>query len=222
MEERSKGGSRLARSPAKISLLDIYRAIHPKRPFEKVQGIQPMRIDQRAALYVKKAGIGPALTEASLLAVYLKVFGFYTFLAGAPLPNLKLSSVRLQLGSAVEKAIESGFEDGLRELKNQNPNTIAKYEGRYSTFRRRYYIATLIAAIAILPKDFASYQTLWKIGNPFGETSVEYRQRTGIEGAVQQKLKDWEEAMQMINVQPTTQERDQERDRIRQQLTPLY
>ncbi len=34
----SKGGSRLARSATKITLLDIYRAIHPKRPFEKVQG----------------------------------------------------------------------------------------------------------------------------------------------------------------------------------------
>lgn len=34
----SKGGSQLARSPAKITLLDIYRAIHPKRPFEKARG----------------------------------------------------------------------------------------------------------------------------------------------------------------------------------------
>lgn len=34
----SKGGSQLARPPAKVNLLDIYRAIHPKRPFEKARG----------------------------------------------------------------------------------------------------------------------------------------------------------------------------------------
>src|SRR4051812_9360261 len=34
----SKGGSKLTRPATKITLLDIYRAIHPKRPFEKVRG----------------------------------------------------------------------------------------------------------------------------------------------------------------------------------------
>lgn len=34
----SKGGSRLSRSATKISLLDIYRAVHPLKAFEKAQG----------------------------------------------------------------------------------------------------------------------------------------------------------------------------------------
>jgi Rrf2 family protein len=48
----SKGGFQLTRSPTKISLLDIYRAIHPKRPFEKTRGfpkstcVEGQRVDK--------------------------------------------------------------------------------------------------------------------------------------------------------------------------------
>lgn len=34
----SKGGYQLARKPESVSLLDVYRSVHPKRKFEKTQG----------------------------------------------------------------------------------------------------------------------------------------------------------------------------------------
>lgn len=194
-----------------------------KQLLSEVYNIRELSATEQTRLFIKKAHLVRTTVEASVLVAYLNFFGLSSFLVGAPLPTLKLSAFDLEMKASTDKAIESDFATAFEELKRSQTSSLPLAEGKLSTFRRRYYIATLLAMVALMPKDMATYQVLGDMVNPFAESTIEYRKRTGLDQAAEKKLKDWEDSIVVIDGRkPTEAEKKQELDRIRGALASLY
>lgn len=150
--------------------------------------IRALRQDQRVGLFLKKTSLVGATIETSLLVLYLKYFGLYAFMTGAPLPGLKVSSVSAKLDAAVERAFEVGFEAAYQELIQGSSSPIPRMESFYSTFRRRYQVVALILTLAILPKDAETYKQLWNMIYPSVESSAKYPEGSRLDPPAENKL----------------------------------